>query len=420
MDFFQNANGGIQYLPQFLTSLGIGLLIGLERERNPHAKAGLRTFALVALLGTLAEMLSSTVVSQWPLIAGWLMVGAMIIAAYASTPNQDNDPGTTTVAALLLCYGLGALVWHGETTLAIMLAVGITVLLYFKPELRGITQRLSRRDLVSILQFAVLTFIVLPILPDHNYGPYEALNPHNIWLMVVLISGLSLAGYVALRLIRIRYGVPLLGILGGMVSSTATSLAYARYSKSSAGMIKLSATVILIANMVVLLRLLALSAVAAPQVLLHLLPISIGGLLFGLAVLLLTWKRERPTSDLPVPETTNPTELQAALGFGLLYALVLLATAWLSTQSGSKGLYTVALVSGLTDVDAITLSSLHLLNMGKLDYHPVMTAIALAYVSNMVFKFGLVLFIGGKPLAKHTIIGFTAICVGVLVGLLFV
>ena len=179
MDFSLFENNGVEFLPQFLTSLAIGLLIGLERERNPSAKAGLRTFTLVSLLGTLAAMLSEQIDLPWLLIAGWVIVGAMIIGAYASSPTEEGDPGTTTVAALLVCYGLGALIWYQQATLAVMLAVGTTTLLYFKPELRGMTQRLTRRDLVSILQFSVLTFVILPILPNENFGPYDAFNPHQ-------------------------------------------------------------------------------------------------------------------------------------------------------------------------------------------------------------------------------------------------
>ena len=213
MDISLFQGNSVEFLPQFLTSLAIGLLIGLERERTPSAKAGLRTFTLVALLGTLAAMLSEKAGLPWLLVAGWVVVGAMIIAAYVNSPTEENDPGTTTVAALLMCYGLGALIWYGQATLAIMLAIGTTTLLYFKPELRGMTQRLTRRDLVSILQFSVLTFVILPILPDQNYGPYGAFNPHQAWLMVVLISGLSLAGYISLHWIKQRYSAPLLGFL---------------------------------------------------------------------------------------------------------------------------------------------------------------------------------------------------------------
>lgn len=450
MDISLFENSSVEHLPQFLTSLAIGLLIGLERERNPSAKAGLRTFALVALLGTLTAMLSEIINLPWLLAAGWIVVGAMIIAAYINNPGErigilgdrrqapahpegehaeaalrDNrlyeaDPGTTTVAAMLLCYGLGALIWYKQSTLAIMLAIGITTLLYFKPELRGMSQRLTRRDLVSILQFSVLTFVILPILPDRSYGPYGALNPHQVWIMVVLISGLSLAGYVALHLVKQRYGAPLLGLLGGLVSSTATSLVYARHSKGNANMVRLSVVVILIANMVVLVRLGVLGVVVSPQVLPHLLPVIGGGLLLGLLSLLTGWKNMKSSSELPLPQTANPTEIHTALGFGMLYGIVLLCSAWLSDIAGSKGLYAVAVASGLTDMDAITLSSMRLLDMGKLSEVQVVTSIALAYFSNMAFKFSLLLFIGGRELAKRAAIGFLAICAGVGLGLIFV
>jgi uncharacterized membrane protein (DUF4010 family) len=410
---------GIEALPQFLTSLAIGLLIGLERERNPSAKAGLRTFALVAVLGTLMSMLSSKTGSPWLVIAGLLAVAGTIIAAYLNAAAEDDDPGTTTVIALLLSYGLGVMVWFDLSTLAVMLAIGITTLLYFKPELRGFTQRLARRDLVAVLQFSVLTFIVLPILPDQNYGPYNAFNPHQAWLMVVLISGISLAGYAALHVVGTRYGAPLLGFLGGLVSSTATTMIYAKHGKANQAMTNLAASVIVIASVVVLLRLLVVCSVVAYGALPGLLPVFAGGLLAGVVVSFYAWHKTSRVSELYMPETTNPAELHSAIGFGLLYVIVLLGSAWMADLAGSQGLYAVALVSGLTDVDAITLSSLRLFNLGQLSERQTVTAIAIAFLSNVTFKFGMVVFIGGWTLARQVAIGFVAIACGVLLGLLF-
>jgi uncharacterized membrane protein (DUF4010 family) len=412
-------NTGIEPLPQFLTSLAIGLLIGLERERNPSAKAGLRTFALVAVFGTLVALLADRSGTPWMLIAGLLAVAAMIVAAYVSAPTEEKDPGTTTVIALLLCYGLGAMIWYGLSTLAVMLAIGITSLLYFKPELRGFTQRLTRRDLVAVLQFAVLTFIVLPILPNQDFGPYQAFNPHQAWLMVVLISGISLAGYAALHVVGTRYGAPLLGIFGGLSSSTATTLVYARHGKSNLSMLNLAAAVVVIASVVVLLRLLVVCAVVAYGAMPGLLPVFMGGLLTGVIVSIYAWHRTSKVSELYVPETTNPAELHTAISFGLLYVAVLLVSAWMEDVAGSRGLYAVALVSGLTDVDAIVLSSLRLFNLGQLSEQQTVTSVALAFLSNLAFKFGLVVFIGGKALARQVAIGFAAIAAGVLFGLLF-
>ncbi|MDP2758868.1 MAG: MgtC/SapB family protein [Sideroxyarcus sp.] len=450
-------NNGIEALPQFLTSLAIGLLIGLERERNPSAKAGLRTFALVAVFGTLAALLSTKLGSPWMLIAGLLAMAGMIVAAYFNTPNghgkcatpdyetcharfphlnplpqageeaneslrefhvnEANDPGTTTVVALLMCYGLGAMIWYGLAELAVMLAIGITTLLYFKPELRGLSQKLTRRDLIAVLQFSVLTFIVLPILPDQNFGPYDAFNPHQAWLMVVLISGISLTGYAALHAIGTRYGAPLLGIFGGLASSTATTLIYAKHAKNNLPMQHLAASVIVIASMVVLVRLLMVSSVLAYSSLPALLPLFIGGMLAGLIVALYNWRKMRQATELYIPETANPAELHTAIGFGLLYVVVLLITAWMADIAGSQGLYAVALVSGLTDVDAIVLSSLRLLNLGQLSEQQAVIAITIGFLSNLAFKFGMVVFIGGWHLAKQVAVGFAAISCGVLAGL---
>lgn len=419
MDLPSMQGNGIEHIPTFLTSLAIGLLIGLERERNPSAKAGLRTFALIALSGTLAAMLSQLVQSPWVLALGLFTTGMIIVSAYFGPHAPGDDPGTTTSAALLVCYLLGAMVWFGAVTPALMLAIAVTILLYFKPELHDWTQDLSRRDLISIFQFAVLTFIILPILPDHNYGPYGTLNPHQTWLMVVLISGLSLAGYVALHIIGQRYGAPILGFLGGLVSSTATSLVYARHAKN-AGMVQLSTIVILIANLVVIVRLAAEGLIVSPRSLPTLLPILGSGLAFGLVSTAFLWRRHLTKSDdPPLPEITNPTEIRTALGFGLLYAVVLFFSAWLSDIAGSKGLYAIAIVSGLTDVDAITLSSLRLYEMGKLEATQAVTAIVLAFLANLAFKFGLIAAIGGAQLAKRCAIGFIAMGLGMGFGLIW-
>lgn len=411
-------NGELAALPHFLTSLAIGLLIGLERERNPSSRAGLRTFALVALFGTLAAMLSEKT-SPWLLLGGLLVIGAMIITTYSRVKDDNADPGTTTVVALLICYGLGASVWYHNESLAIMLAIITTVLLYFKTELHGITQKLSRRDLISMLQFAVLTFIILPILPDQNFGPYDAINPHQIWLMVVLISGVSLAGYVALQLLGHPHG-PMLGLLGGLVSSTATTLVYARRSVENQDFTHLAVVVILIANLTVLIRLAIVSAVASPSIMPLLLPVLGCGLALGASVTLYWWHQLNHHNGVSMPEIKNPTELRAAAAFGLMYGVVLFFSAWLSDAAGSKGLYAVALLSGLTDVDAITLSSLRLFEMGKLAADETVTAISLGILSNIGFKLGLICFIGNSLLARHCISGMLATAAGIGLGIMLI
>jgi uncharacterized membrane protein (DUF4010 family) len=316
----------------------------------------------------------------------------------------------------MLCYGLGVLVWHDEIQLAVMLGITATMLLYFKPELRGWSQRMSRHDLLSVLQFAVLSLIILPLVPNRNYGPYGALNPYQVWWMVVLIAGVGLAGYAALRLVGQQRGAVMLGLLGGLVSSTATTLAFSRHARASEAMLPIAVIVIVLANLVVQVRLGVLAAVLAPGVLPKLLPVLLGGMVIGALGAVYGVRRLRPQGEMPALAMGNPTELRTALGFGLMYAVVLLAAAWLSDWLGTRGLYAVALVSGLTDVDAITLSSLRLHNLDKLSVEVVVNVITLATLANLVFKSALALAIGGWKMAHHAAAGMGAIGLGLVLA----
>lgn len=407
------------HLQAFATSIAIGLLIGLERERRPDAKAGLRTFALVGLLGCLTALLAEKTGSGWIMAVGLLTVAAMMIAAVIIDPPDDGDPGTTSIVALTLCYGLGGAVWYGYASLAVMAAIATTALLYFKTELHGMTRRLTHKDLISILQFAVLSFVILPILPDSDFGPYEALNPHQVWWMVVLISGVSLAGYAALRIAGSEHGAPVIGFFGGLVSSTATTMVFARHARDKSDFVRMATVVILIANLMVTARLVIVTAVVAPGLAVSLALVLGIGLLLGIVATLLVWRRLDGNGDVPMPEVTNPTELKTALSFGALYAVVLFLAAFLQESAGSKGLYFVALASGLTDVDAITLTSLRLFNLDKLAGDEAVTAIALATLSNLAFKSGLIVAIGGAALSRRALPGLAAIGVGIGIGLIF-
>lgn len=411
---------GTEHVQTFATSLAIGLLIGLERERQADVKAGLRTFALVAMLGTLSALLAQTTGNGWILAAGLVVIGAMMIAANVSDPLDDGDPGTTSVVALLVCYALGATVWFGYGSLAVMLAIATTILLYFKAQLHGISRSLTHTDLLSVLQFAVLSFVILPILPNQDFGPYNALNPHQIWWMVVLISGLSLAGYAALRIVGVQHGATLLGIFGGLASSTATTMVFARHARSHDDMARTAMLVILLANLVVMIRLGLLAFVVAPAVIVPLATVLGIGLLCGLAVTAWGWRSLGQGGELPMPNVTNPTELKTALSFGALYALVLVVSAALQDYAGSKGLYLVSLASGLTDVDAIVLSTLRLFNNETLATNVAVTSVVLGVIANLIFKTGLVITIGGGALTRRTLPGLLAIGIGLGAGLFLV
>lgn len=407
-------------LQAFATSLGIGLLIGLERERQPGVKAGVRTFALVCLLGCLAALLTQTTGNSWILATGFISIAAMIITALATDPLENGDPGTTSVVALLVCYALGAIVWYGHASLAVMLGIITTVLLYFKHQLHDITRRLTPTDILSMLQFGVLSLVILPLLPNQNFGPYLALNPHHIWWMVVLISGISLAGYTALRLVGTRHGAILLGIFGGLVSSTATTVIFSRHARQKAALVPVAGVVVLLATLVVMLRIGFVASLIAPSLIASLARVLGSGLLLGLLAALWVWRQNRDGNEaLPMPEINNPTEIKTALTFGAIYALILVLSAWVKDIAGSQGLYLLALISGLTDVDAITLSALRLFGAAQLTKDQVITTITLALLSNLVFKSGLIVVLGGSALARRTFFGMLAVAGGLVIGLLY-
>jgi uncharacterized membrane protein (DUF4010 family) len=404
---------------KFLTSLAIGLLLGLQRERTPSAKAGLRTFALVALFGTASGLIADAAKSTWIIATSLVLVGLMIIAAYRHEGDRaEADSGTTTVIAVLLCFGLGVMVWYDRSQLAVAIAIVATVLLHFKSELHGFSERLSQQDLASILQFAVLTFIVLPLLPDKGFDPYRVLNPHHIWLMVVLISGVSLAGYLALRLAGPGKSLLLIGAFGGLVSSTATTLVYARESRAQPGMAPIGSVIIAIANLVVLARFAVISAVVAPGVVHVMLPVLACGLVLGAVPLFNRLRTAMTAPELKILDVSNPTQLRVALGFGVIYAIVLVGSAWLSERAGSQGLYAVAVVSGLVDVDAITLSSLNLFAGGGVTAAVAVTAIGIAYLAAVAFKLAVVLVIGGIDLLRRVALALLAPALGIVAGLL--
>lgn len=410
-------NGTPDLLIALASSAAVGLLVGLERERKPGTKAGVRTFALIAVLGTLAAVLSEDSGSGWVLAAGALCVTGALVAAYLQDPaSAGGDAGTTTIVAALAVYLLGAAFHYGHAVEGAALGVAMTVLLYFKAELEGFSQKLTAQDIRSMLQFAVLTAVVLPLLPDRSFGPYDVLNPFQIWLMVVLVSAVSLAGYVAWRLTLGRHGLVATGVLGGLVSSTATTLVHARNVAAGAQPAAAALVVILLANATMLLRVLVMVGVVAPATLPYAAVVIVPALLLALAGVAWRWQA---ASRAPAPDEAayaNPTQLRMALGFGAVYAIVLLLAAWANDWLGARGIVALAAISGLTDVDAITLSSLRLWANGAATQLTVLTAIAVAVGSNLLFKTGIAATAGGRPLLAPLLWGFSGPLLGLAAG----
>jgi uncharacterized membrane protein (DUF4010 family) len=293
-------------------------------------------------------------------------------------------------------------------------AIVVTALLHYKSQLEGFSVKLTATDMESLLQFAVLSLVILPVVPNKGFGPYGALNPYHLWMMVVLISAVSLAGYVAWRLLGGKGPVLLLGALGGLVSSTATTLVYSRGARGKPELEGTAATVILLANLVVLLRLSVLAVAVMPSILPTMVPVMLAGLAATLPIAWVTWRRHAGGEALENPELTNPTDLPVALGFGVAYAVVLVAAAWLNDLAGVAGVWAVAMVSGLTDVDAISLSSFRLFGDGRVTAAGAVMAIVVALCSNAIVKASIVFVVGGKSLGMRCIAGFGAMVAALL------
>lgn len=417
--WFNVKGTAFEALPAFGISLGIGLLVGVERERKHHVLAGIRTFPLCALLGTLCAMIGQHTGSPALPVAGLLVMTAFgfLPGTHGGTDAQ-SDPHTTTIVSVLVVYCLGALVYYGFAPLAVATAIVVTGLLYLKPELSGFTRRLDRRDLYSLLQFCALSFIILPLLPNRAVGPYQAFNPHHVWLMVILIVGLGQVGYLSMRIFGEKTGGPLLGLLGGLVSSTVTSLIYSRQVRDNPQQLPLAATIIQLANLVLNLRMmlftLALAPAALPKVALVMAP----GMLVGLVIALARHHRSREGAPQEHLALSNPADLKLALGFAAAFAVIMVCAAWLNARFGSSGVFTVAVISGANEVDAIVLTVLNLFTQHGFDVVSTTTAIALAVGANTLFKFGLVFTLGGRPLAMRCLPTFAALFAGLLLGTL--
>ncbi|MEJ2538993.1 MAG: DUF4010 domain-containing protein [Gemmatimonadota bacterium] len=397
--------------------LGLGLLVGLQREHAEGTMAGIRTFPLLTLFGVLAGALG-TEHGGWLPAAGLLAVAAYFAAAMVAQQGGEDGPaiGLTTEMAGLLMYAVGVALAAGMTAAALVVGGLVAVLLEAKERLHGVAGALSDRDLRVLFQFVLVGLVILPVLPNRDYGPFDVLNPFEIWLMVVLIVGISVGAWAAYRILGHRRGLALTGILGGLISSTATTVSYSRMAREGHPA-PAAAFVIIMASAVVFVRVLVEVAVVVPDSWAAVAP-SMGIMLATL--LLMAWLQWRkvPRSEGGSGASDElhraaPSELPAALAFGLLYALVLLAVAAAREFLGEGGLYAVAFLSGLTDMDAITLSTAQLVRSGSLDVDTAWRAIVVGGMSNLVFKGGVVAVVGGRTLRRPVLTAFgVALAVG--------
>jgi uncharacterized membrane protein (DUF4010 family) len=395
--------GEMELFQRLGLALAVGLLIGLERGWHERAAAegsrvaGIRTFALIGFGGGLAALLAGPLIG---LAFGLLFAGfaALMIAAYLGAARPGDIGATTTVAALVT-FLLGAVAVSGAMAVAASGAVVTAILLSAKPVMHRWVERIEYRELAAVLKLLLISVVLLPVLPNRTVDPWDALNPYEIWWMVVLIAGLSFCGYVAVRLAGAERGVMLTGLLGGLTSSTATTVSLARLSRRSDGAASLLAAGAAAACAMMLPRILLVVGLLNRPLLLRLwLPFAVAAAAAFLGAALL-WRRAGGGDGGVAVRVENPFEFWVAVRFGILLAAIMLLTRLLPGWLGEGGLYLLAAVSGLGDVDAIGLSMARQTGGAGIALQAGATAVAIAAFANTVTKGTLAFFIGGAGMA---------------------
>ncbi|MGE0824854.1 MAG: MgtC/SapB family protein [Candidatus Binatia bacterium] len=388
---------------RLLVALLIGILIGLERERSEARKshklfAGVRTFPLIALAGA-APMLILDITGPALLVVAFVAVAATALVSYART-SASGDLGATTEMAAISTFLLGTLAGAGDLHVAAAVGIGVAILLAAKPRIEAFSQALSSEELAATLELAVISVIILPLLPDREYGPWQVLNPFNIWLMVVLVSSLSFAGFVAMRLWGARQGLVIAGVVGALVSSTAVTMAMSARSRAHSDLASVAAAATVLACTIMCVRVGILAGIVDVGILPRLLPVLLVMVVSGTASAWLLARRAPPRRE-SSPETTlaNPFSLREALSFGAVYAIVLMGARAGEAYFGAGGMYIAAVFSALVDVDAVTIAFTRLGPTGDV-WRIAAAAVTLAVVTNTVVKLGIAM-VAGAPLFRR-------------------
>jgi uncharacterized membrane protein (DUF4010 family) len=415
----------------FVYALALGLLIGFERERShpPESRVGgSRTFALVAVCGALAAFLD-----PWVIVAGLAGVAALVVVAYRRTSLLD--PGTTTEVALLATYLLGALTID-HAPLAVGVAIIITVVLLAKTRIHAFTRDVvTEIEVEDALKFAVIAFVILPLLPNRDMGPYGVLNPHQIWLLVVAFTGISWVGYIAVRVFGDRKGLLLTGLAGGFVSASATTATMggrARGDEKVGRPIGDAVAGALLATIATFVQLVAIMVVASPEVASELWPACLAGGLVLTGLALLDRRRHRVQDGADAGRslvaamddgdgdgdgdsngnrngsgrrTPRPFALRSALVLAAVLVGALLVGRWAAEVFGSSGVYVAAGAAGLADAHAGALASTELYNLDAITLTTALVAIVVAMLANTCTKVVIGFATGGRRFGTRLTIG---------------
>ena len=385
-------------------ALGLGLLLGFERERKRDAEllfGGVRTFALIALLGAVGAFAERELDEGWLLLAAFVAVGALVLVSYAITAAR-GEMGITTEITALLAFIVGALCAWDKVGVAAVVTVVCLLLLTLKDYLHRLARRVEIADVEATLKFAVISVVILPLLPNQTFGPppVDVINPYQIWLMVVLIAGLDFLGYVLVKALGNEHGLVVTGILGGLVSSTAVTLSFAQRSRQEPAMSSAFAMAIVVAWTIMFLRVVVMVWIVNSSLATVLgLPLGLMAAMGTLASLVL-WRRTRTHEKGVLTARANPFELGQAIKFGLLFGIVTVVAKAAEVYLGETGLYLAGAVAGLTDVDAISLSMASLATADPENLKIAARTIVIAVLSNTLLKTGMAVFSGATALHR--------------------
>lgn len=401
----------------------LSALIGIERERRfkgaaSGSFAGMRTLTLVGLTGALSYILSAYSQAFFVLLGVGFF--ALLISSYIILTRKSRFSGATSEMAAVIVYLVGILCGMNQFVLATTITLLLFALLYFRDPLHAWANRLNDVELVSTVEFMIIAFVVLPILPDQFYGPFDFFNPYVVWLMVVLISGISFVSYIAVKLFGAKNGIGITGFFAGLVSSTALVFSFSAQSKKNHRVVNPYVIAILVASSAMFFRILATVAFVNSELLSHLyIPIFTMGIVGILSAIFFWFHGDHTDEEVnkKLIDVKNPFRLAPALKFGLFFALILLVTKVANLYFGSNGLYTASFISGIFDVDVIVLSVANLAKEG-LSFDVAITSIMIVSFVNTIAKGVLFLLFGNKLVAYRICISYLFMILSGVISLL--
>ncbi len=394
-------------------ALLLASLIGLERERkyqmfNYRGFGGVRTFALIGVLGALAYVLDAGMTGLFPVVtAGFLL---LVIVSYFVVAKNFDRTGATSEMAAMITYLVGVLCVRNDFVLATSIALAVVLILHFKDSLHFVAKSLKSEEVISAVEFMIIAFVILPLLPNKDYGLYGFFNPYVVWMMVVLIFGISFVSYLAIKFFGAKKGILATGFLGGLVSSTALTLSFSNESKKNKSIISPFVIAVVVACSAMFFRMLVEIFVVNQALFWKLIvPLALMGVCGFISTLVIFFKENKSSESEKVEKNVeklkSPFSLAPALKFGILFAAVLFVSKFASVEFGDRGLYLTSLFSGMVDVDAITVSIANM-TRNELSLNTAAYAITLAAIMNTLVKGAIFMIVGNRLAAKKIVLIF--------------